>query len=890
MTTLLDRPAGFVPPAAPSASRRSGSARWRVALRLAYRDARRSPGRSLLVITLIALPVFALCAADVVARTMQLSTAEQVRRDLGGAQARMSWVSSPAGHFGQSPDGRSYATSSNGQAEATPPTTARMLGALPPGSRLLPVDSGGLTVTTAYGVATIQTTAVSYRDPALTGLWRQVEGRAPSTPGEIAVTPALARRLGRTIGQTVADARTKKAYTIVGTVADRYHRSTQMAFLLAPPVPAMSGADEQYYVVGPAPVTWASVQRLNELSVLVDSRSVRLRPPLASDVSPLLSSGTTSSAGGLTGAALVAALVVLEIVLLAGPAFAVGARRSRRTLGLIGAVGGSRSDLRNVVLAGGLVLGLGAGVLGLTSGVAAALALLPSVARWQDTVPGHLDFRLAELGGIVAVSVVTGLLAAWLPARAAARTDVLAALRGRRGTMRSRRTVPVLGALAAGVGAAVAIGVGGATRNQTVLLGGAVLTELGLIACCPALIGLTGRLAAWLPLAGRIALRDSARNRSATSSAVAAIMAAVTGGVGASILVASLDARDRGTYTPTLPAGYAYAAGTPTTAGSSAAVTALRQTLPTINVVALRGLQNYGLQAGSVSVYPQPVGGATAVSTNLVPAVLVDDGSSVAAVTGINTPAAAAALRAGSAVVFDRSLIDHGYLRVTVETNPADGSDPHSLRYRTPATLVPSTYETGMVVLPAATARAWALPVTTVGYLAVTSEPPTDRQQQAADAAVRKLGMSMDLYVERGYVSQYKVGLIALLVATSVIALGAALIATMLTTVESRPDLETLASIGASPRIRRRLSAARAGTTALVGSALGVACGFIAPIGYLAILRSVARANKDTTSYPLAVPWWPNVAGALILVPALAAAAGYIFSRSRLPVERASIS
>ncbi len=896
MTTVLDRPAGFVPPAAPSASRRSGSTRWRVALRLAYRDARRSPGRSLLVIALIALPVFALSAADVLARTMQLSTAEQVQRDLGRAQAKISWVSDPgADNFSQSVDGQSYGSSGNtGAKTPPPPTTAQLLAALPPGSRLLPVTSGGVTVTTAYGIATIQTTGLAYQDPALSGLWQQVRGRAPQTNGEIAVTPALARRMGRTIGQSVADAKTRKTYTIVGIVTDHYHRSTQTAFVPAPPVPAVVTADQQYYVAGPEPVTWATVQRLNKRFMLVDSRSVRLRPPPASEISTSISSGTAYTAGGLTGAALVAGLVVLEIVLLAGPAFAVGARRSRRTLGLIGAVGGSRADLRNVVLAGGLVLGFGAGVLGLAGGAAVAVALLPLVAHWQDAVPGHLDLRLMELGGIVAVSVVTGLLAAWLPARAAARTDVLAALRGRRGTVRTRRSVPVIGALAASAGAVVAIGVGGATRNQTVLLAGAVLTELGLIACCPALIGLTGRLAARLPLAGRIALRDSARNRSATSSAVAAIMAAVAGGVGASILVASTDARDRSTYAPTLAAGYAYAAGTPTTAGNAAAVAALRTALPASTIFPLRGLPDGDPRTQPISAYPEAAPGTTYFSSGFssgsIPSVVVDDGSTVSGIAGTSTPAGVAALRAGSAVVFDRSLIDHGFLKINVNKDAGDGSEQITHSYRTPAVLVAATYRTGVVVLPPATARAWALPITTVGFLVATARPPTDRQEQATDAALLRLGMNRSLYVERGYSSRYGVGLIALLVATSVIALGAALIATMLSTVDSRPDLQTLAAVGASPRIRRRLSAARAGTTALLGSALGVACGFIAPVGYVAIQRSVARANHDATSFPLAVPWWPNVAGALILVPALAAAAAYLFTRSRLPVERSAPS
>ncbi len=41
---------------------------------------------------------------------------------------------------------------------------------------------------------------------------------------------------------------------------------------------------------------------------------------------------------------------VLEIVLLAGTAFAVGARRQTRELGLVAAAGGTARDVRRIVL------------------------------------------------------------------------------------------------------------------------------------------------------------------------------------------------------------------------------------------------------------------------------------------------------------------------------------------------------------------------------------------------------------------------------------------------------------------------------------------------------------------------------------------------------------
>jgi putative ABC transport system permease protein len=61
----------------------------------------------------------------------------------------------------------------------------------------------------------------------------------------------------------------------------------------------------------------------------------------------------------------VAGLALLEVVLLAGPAFAVSARRRQRQLALVAANGGTPAHVRRMVLADGVVLGLAGAVLGL---------------------------------------------------------------------------------------------------------------------------------------------------------------------------------------------------------------------------------------------------------------------------------------------------------------------------------------------------------------------------------------------------------------------------------------------------------------------------------------------------------------------------------------------
>src|SRR5205823_414038 len=127
-------------------------------------------------------------------------------------------------------------------------------------------------------------------------------------------------------------------------------------------------------------------------------------------------------------------------------------------------------------------------------------------------------FRLFPLALAVLAGVagVVGVLAALVPAWISSRQDVVAALAGRRGITRSRRRWPILGAVLMAAGAVVAA-VGTATvsgnrfnrdqdRTFTIIFGGLVLFEFGLVLATPVVVGLVARLGRWLPVAPRIAL------------------------------------------------------------------------------------------------------------------------------------------------------------------------------------------------------------------------------------------------------------------------------------------------------------------------------------------------------------------------------------------------
>jgi putative ABC transport system permease protein len=162
---------------------------WRLALRLATRDALRHRSKSVLVLVMVALPVLAVTAADVVISTSQVSGVESLDRRLGSAEAE---VVVPAGGApviqAFDPDAASGTTADTDH-EVVP--TSRQVSATLGGARLLPERSGGVDFRTGHGIAFATATEVDLRDPLTRGLFTLTSGRWPAAPDEVVVNRAL---------------------------------------------------------------------------------------------------------------------------------------------------------------------------------------------------------------------------------------------------------------------------------------------------------------------------------------------------------------------------------------------------------------------------------------------------------------------------------------------------------------------------------------------------------------------------------------------------------------------------------------------------------------------------------------------------------------------------
>ncbi|MEV4616122.1 ABC transporter permease [Kitasatospora sp. NPDC049258] len=935
---------------------------WRAALRIARRDALRAKGRSALVLAMIALPVLGVTAADVTARSGRPTPQEQATRLMGASDAYLTVVER-GWRVQQAPNtlGNVSVVSRTGpkptpteqeKARAAEPLDQLIRQALPAGARVVPVERSANSVgtSTAHGQLAVETYGVDLTDPAAAGLVTLRGGSWPQAPYEVAATTAFLADSGLEVGRTTTLVGTDRPLRITAAVeypgaldADRLiGRPGELSGLLAAgsdPTERTGEPDTPSWLVslpGHAEFGWDAVQRANEYGFSVASRAVLADPPpdsavpLYRDHPDTLGAEQADGLNRTTVLATVVGMALLEIVLLAGPAFAVGARRSRRQLGLIAAGGGDQSHIRAVVLAGGVVLGGAGAAVGMVLGVVAVALGRPWLEARTGARFGHFGLEPADLLVILAIGVLTGLLAAVVPAFQAARQHVVAALTGR-GTIRPpARWFTLLGAAAVLAGTALALlGATSGARTRVVTVG-SMLAELGLVACTPYLVTLFGRLARFLPLGPRLALRDATRHRSRTAPAVAAVMAAVAGAVAVLTFQSSSEAGEREQYVPSAPAGAVTLQIDSRDKGDLRG--AVEHALTGLGTRADLNAVDYGvcdgkpgsfcgritLRTAAGSACPalggqKEDGWGTRISAEEAQRLLATDprchegrapaytfGELIAGdaavlhnFLGADSPEAARALAEGKVVVLDPGLVKDGAVTLGLVRFGANGPEGNTTSTITlPAVAVKAELPVARAVLsPAAVAKA-GLDLGSAGSVWRPAQPPTPEAVQRGAAAVTTAGAHSIFAVETGYRSgSDSVVVLGLAVAASVVAVAAAGIATGLAAADSQRDLATLAAVGAAPGIRRRLSGFQCAVIAGIGVLLGAAAGFVpaAAIQRVQNLGKVPFVDPtgaiDLGTHPLVVPW-TYLAVVVVGLPLLSWALAAGFTRSRVVLAR----
>jgi putative ABC transport system permease protein len=523
--------------------------RLRLALTMAWRDIRRHKGRSALIAALIALPVFAMSLAATAGMSMVATPAETAAMELGQTQGRLTDMSAQNAEAVQSLQGDisgGWGNSAEPDPDFVPSAPADVV---PAGYTAIPWQSASLTSPVGKAQVDLNATVTDALNPAFKGKYTLLKGFAPTSASEALGTPGLLERFGLQLGDKLTTS--AGTFAITGTLrAERQGDGESFIFLKPSQIPANLAkglGPATVYLVGDKPLVWSDAKAFNAKGVMLTSRSLLLDPPsktqLGDDAQYLQDDWRqTMVASYFVMGSLIAVLALLEVGLLAGAAFAVGARKQQRDLALLAASGAEGSMVRNTVTAGGLWLGLVGGIVGAVLGsIVAVIGVLVVQSLGLAIFPGLHLMWLPALG-LVVLGVAAGIVAAMVPARAVAKQATLAALKsGRTADAPSKWTARIglglllLAALAMASAAAITVATRGTDAQflwapwlAWLVVVGAVLLVFGLICLTGRIIGALTAKTSWLPVPLRLAARDSARNRGRTVPAVAAVLAAAT--------------------------------------------------------------------------------------------------------------------------------------------------------------------------------------------------------------------------------------------------------------------------------------------------------------------------------------------------------------------------
>jgi putative ABC transport system permease protein len=516
----------------------------RAVTRVAWRGIGRSRGRSALIVVLVMLPVAAMAAVITLISTVSPTPDETATHSMGvaGYQVQMSDADT---------------------------TTDTLRAALPAGATVEPwtYDLAGL-------VLPGRTIDIDARSLDLNGLAHGMleitAGRQPQNQQEVAISASVAALAGVGVGDSIElvdDGR----LTIVGLVEDTFDIRRRLVLLDA----SVARESAQGERLGASPSWLVSVPDGVEMPYTADECDFGSCPFTAYSRYRF----SESPDDARTAVIVLGGFALVEAVLVAAAAFAVGVRRRQRELGLLAAAGAERRHLAGTVLSEGLLLGGIAAVGGVALGVLAIVALSPWLDELVNRRAGPVEISAVFLTLAGGIGLLACFVAATVPARAAARLPVLLALSGRRPPLSPARRLLVVGVVMVGAGA-VLTSTGAAMRlsdpqgsmSMILLLIGAICGVIGFGACSPWLVERLEGLGLRLPVAARIALRDTARARSRNGPIVTAILAAFAGTVAVSAYFASSDAEAEANWRPWLRADQLIVQGeAAATAGAQAA-------------------------------------------------------------------------------------------------------------------------------------------------------------------------------------------------------------------------------------------------------------------------------------------------------------------------------
>jgi putative ABC transport system permease protein len=809
---------------------------------------------------LIAVPVCGMTVVTMLVRSNSDSPAEEFARQFGAADL-VGGLGGPAAADGAS------------AAPATP--------AFPSGTRVVHAHASQLDMGLALPDGTARLAVVTdldLNDPIAHGIVLLRSGHFPTRPGEVLLSPKLAHAFHVGVGDTLHLSSPNWTEKVVGIG-----------------VRATNWTDGLVAVRGNELSTLDSADRGIVSSItMVDLPGHPSSDQLLSYSPPYLSSAQAATATNARAVdwVLVGGIVALAIVgIVISGAFAVGARRQLVTLGQLSANGADEHLLRRTLSLQGLLSGAIGSVFGFAAGVVLLIVLRHQFATWIHHDPGPYVWSVRDTIAILATGTATATVAAFIPARSAARVPVLTALAGRRpvGTL-PKRLVPIGAALFVG-GVFVLVLVASASgshKNDGLVLSavfGGLLVLAG--ACCASSIVVDqlrhfGRATRG---AARVAIRSIVRSR-ARSAAVVMALAAVNAGavaVGTAIDSHTGSKAHDAVYMPDdalivsnggLPTDGQFPSFTPIPASLTSS---LHRILPAATWSTRRAVVGADPTVGAPT-RPSIVGGKVQIDparlkglTTMPPFVTVAD-PAVLQLIGLSARDAAALERVG-AIALRADSGSNGRRPSTVQLET--GANPtHTITAAVAQDPTRAIGDGGGYFITAAKARELGLTIVDAGVI-IHNPRPLDQSQRASIAVLEqtlfsKTGPAAAIAwsgpnsgrVSNAEVRQIVLGIVVLL-ALIVLAMSLALSAA-----ETRDERDILVSLGARPSTMRAVSSWKAALLAASGAVVAIPTGFIpVAVVFLAIAKPGEVAH-------IAFPF-STILQLVVVAPIIAAGVAY---------------
>jgi putative ABC transport system permease protein len=324
-----------------------------------------------------------------------------------------------------------------------------------------------------------------------------LSGHYPSGPHEIAITPGLASALNLHVGDTWSQG----GKTVTGIVQNP--QSLLDEFALVPP---------------------GQVTNPTQVQVLFDSSAANAKdvPSYVTTPSSVYSKNIINPSTIILALATVGMLLI-ALVSIGG--FTVLAQRRMRSLGMLESMGATDRNVRLVLESNGVTVGVVGALVGFALGLVVWLLYRPTVEQDAHHVIPMFALPWNVIVPSMILAVLATLFAAGYPSRAITRMPVVGALAGRPAPPRQIRRSFVPGVVALGMGFVFFSISGAGHHGEGViwLIPGLIALVVGIILVSPFFLVLLARVGGKAPVAVRLPLRDMARYRARSGSALSAI-------------------------------------------------------------------------------------------------------------------------------------------------------------------------------------------------------------------------------------------------------------------------------------------------------------------------------------------------------------------------------